>query len=230
MPDFWSFFKKRTPSDAPKSWKDHLSACDTEWDKEMLLQDAPVVVLDTETTGLNVRRDRIRSIGAIRIDYPELRTDAFFEVQFQHQSDIDGGVAVHELLPRQGQTSPGKSLEALLDFIGGRIIIGHHIAFDAKVLEQALSRHFQYPASLPNVLVDTAYLAQRLFPRHPMQRPWSLDELCQKLGVPTYERHTAGGDAFVTGLVYLKLLGRLAADRPLRLGNVLGPVRRHWGL
>ncbi len=230
MPGLWPFSRKRAPQEPPERWAAHLLACTNGLDPDSLLQNVPAVVLDTETTGLRVRRDRIRSIGAIRIDYPELRTDNFFTAQFSHDAGTDGGIAVHELLPRRGDSSPGRSLEELLTFIGPRIIVGHHIAFDAKMLENALSHHFHCPIALPNPLVDTAGLAQRLFPRHPMQRPWSLDELCERLKVPTYERHTAGGDAFVTGLVYLKLLGRLSRESSLRLEDALAHTRRHWRL
>ncbi len=196
----------------------------------MPLQDAPVVVLDTETTGLNVHRDRIRSIGAIHIRYPVLLTDTFFERQFPVASEMDRGVIVHQILPHRGQSELAIGLKATVDFIGSRIIVGHHIAFDGKMLERALSQHFQCRVKLPNPLVDTAYLAQRLFPRHPMQRPWSLDELCQHLSIPAYERHTAAGDAFATGLVYLKLVGRLSETRSLRLKDILSPPRKPWGL
>jgi DNA polymerase III subunit epsilon len=230
MPDFWSFFKKRKQRKAPSWWYAHVEACENSWDPAMPVQDAPVVVLDTETTGLKVRRDSIRSIGAIHIRYPELLTDTFFERQFPVASDMDSGVIVHQILPHRGQLDIVNGLKATLDFIGTRIIVGHHIAFDGEMLERALSRHFQCRVKLPNPLVDTASLAQRLFPRHPMQRPWSLDELCQHLSIPVYERHTAGGDAFATGLVYLKLLGRLSEIRSLRLEDVLSPPRKPWRL
>jgi len=230
MPDFWPFFKKRAREEPPAKWSAHLATCTSGWEMDTPLRDIPAVVLDTETTGLRMQRDRIRSIGAIRLVYPELRTDTTFCVQFRGETKIDEGVAIHELLPRQGESEAGESLEALLDFIGPRIIIGHHIAFDLKMVERALSRHFKYQVTLPNPRVDTAHIAQRLFPRHPMQRPWSLNELSVKLKVPGYQRHTAGGDAFITGLVYLKLLGRLSPTNPLVLGDVLGPARRHWGL
>lgn len=36
----------------------------------------------------------------------------------------------------------------------------------------------------------------------------SLDELCHRFGVAPHDRHTAMGDAFLTGQVLLKLLGR----------------------
>jgi len=231
MESFWSLFKHPPPPDPDWGWRFDQTYYNTYIDDETLLEDVPAVVLDTETTGLNIRRARIRSIAAIRINYPLLRTKSSFEVQFQHQTDADKGVAVHQILPKHGEVSDGEALEALFHFIGGRIIVGHHIKFDIKMLEKAMSRHLGKRVKIPHLTLDTANLAEVLFPRHPLQGAWPLDELCQKLGVTTFERHTAGGDAFITGLVYLKLVARLSDGWNYWLGNAryAGP-RRHWRL
>ena len=150
MSDFWSFFKKRKQRKPPSWWDAHLATCEKGWDLAMSIQDVPVVVLDTETTGLRVGRDSIRSIGAIHIRYPELLTNTFFERQFPLESEIDCGVVVHQILPHHGQSDIDIGLKALIDFIGSRIIVGHHIAFDGKMLEKAFSRHFQCRVKLPN--------------------------------------------------------------------------------
>ena len=39
-----------------------------------------------------------------------------------------------------------------------------------------------------------------------MAEGFSLDGLCEMFGIPAHDRHTAGGDAFITAQVFLRLL------------------------
>ena len=102
-------------------------------------------------------------------------------------------------------------LEELLSVITGRIIIAHHIGFDADVIGAALKRH--WGLTLRNRLVDTAMMSMRdvdAFHQtgYANQRPPSLDEVCQHAGLPVMRRHTASGDAFTTGQLFLWLCSR----------------------
>ena len=68
---------------------------------------------------------------------------------------------------------------------------------------------------LMNRTVDTMDLTLLLerdgaFEGVPAIREFTLDGLCRRFGVIPHDRHTAGGDAFLTAQVFLRLL-KLAA-------------------
>ena len=70
--------------------------------------------------------------------------------------------------------------------------------------------------------MDLALLLERdgAFAERPPIRHFTLDALCERFGVVPHDRHTATGDAFITGQVFQRLL-RLAA----RHGRAtLGPL------
>jgi DNA polymerase-3 subunit epsilon len=60
---------------------------------------------------------------------------------------------------------------------------------------------------------------------HPSQENHNLDAIAQRLGVRVIGRHTALGDALVTGEVFLRLLPLLAGRGIVTLGQALEASR-----
>jgi DNA polymerase-3 subunit epsilon len=60
---------------------------------------------------------------------------------------------------------------------------------------------------------------------HPNQADHGLDAIAQRLGVEVVGRHTALGDAMVTGEVFLKLVPLLAEKGIVTLGEALAASR-----
>ncbi|MEX2632053.1 MAG: 3'-5' exonuclease [Tistlia sp.] len=166
------------------------------------------LVLDTETTGLDVATARIVSLGAVRLQgariYPQANLDCLVrpDVPIPAASTAIHGIgdalvaqapAIAELLPR---------LEALL---GGGAVIGHSIGYDLTILEAEAVRCGRPWRSPPSL--DTALLMAAL---EPGLKELNLEDIAGRLGVPVEGRHTALGDALVTAEIYLRLLPRLA--------------------
>ena len=171
---------------------------------------ARFVVLDTETTGLDPRRDRIITIGAVGVLAGEIRLDDTFEVllkvAYNNASVTVHGITRDEAL--QGMDEP-EALAEFLEYLRDGIIVGHHIGHDIEVISCACERHFQF--RLRNRSLDTMDLALRLnergaFAGRPMAQGFSLDALCEMFGIVPHDRHTAGGDAFLTAQIFLRLL------------------------
>lgn len=172
------------------------------------------VALDAETTGFDVVHDRLLSIGIVpliegRLDVEGRRT---WLVQ-QTASPNNEAVKIHGIAP--GESANGipetEVLTEMLTAISGKIIVGHHIGFDAQIIGNALQRHFGI--KLRNRLIDTSLMAMRHIDAfhqtgYANQRPPGLDEVCQHAGLPVLGRHTASGDAFTTGQLFLWLCGR----------------------
>ena len=185
------------------------------------------VVLDTETTGLDPRRDKIISIGALAVIDGQMRLDDSFEVLLK-VSYNNSSVTVHGITHDEavdGMEEP-EALLLFLDYLRDGVIVGHHIGHDIEVLNVACEKHFDL--TLSNRSLDTMDLTLYLdddgaFPNRPKDAGFSLDALCELFGVAPHDRHTAGGDAFLTALVFLRLLRAAKAVGRNTLGAISIP-------
>lgn len=187
------------------------------------------VVLDCETTGLDLRRDRVITIGAVAVNQGQIDLSDVFDALLKIEHN-QSSVTVHGITRDEAQGGANEP-EALLEFLaylGDGIIVGHHIGFDIDMLDAACERHFGIV--LRNRYIDTMDLTLELDALMPnaadsAQQGYTLDALCDRFGVLPHDRHTAAGDAFITALVFLKLLSVARKAGRCRLGElfVRGP-------
>ena len=172
------------------------------------------VVLDTETTGLDPRRDSIVSIGAVGVSDSQIVLGDTFEavvrVRYNNAATLVHGITRDEA--RAGVVEVD-AVSAFLDYLGDGVIVGHHIGHDIAMLDAVCRRHFD--RSLLNRHLDTGGLFLHLerdgvFADQAPLKELSLDALCERFGILPYDRHTAPGDAFLTAQILLRLM-RLAA-------------------
>jgi DNA polymerase-3 subunit epsilon len=208
------FFKKNKSNFQAPEYRAYLTHFSEKMDLKNSIGDARYVVLDTETTGLDVKNDRILSLAAVEVNGYNFSAKNRLEYLVKQESyQPKESIAVHGILPNQ--TSQGISenemLTALLAFLGNAILVGHHISFDLAIINECMLREMGGP--LKNTILDTGRLARRLEDpfniKHSNQKEYSLDSLCQKYQIEMGKRHTAAGDTFITALLFLKLLGRL---------------------
>ena len=194
---------------------DRYRACFTNtWSDETPIDSVRFVVLDSETTGLNPRVDRIVTIGAVAVRDGEIVIGDSFSALLKVTQNTPA-VSVHGITrdqSRHGIEEP-QALEALLEYLRDGVIVGHHIGHDVATLDAAYTRHWGMP--LYNRSLDTMDLTLHLeragaFSGRPPIRRFTLDALCALFGVIPHDRHTASGDAFITAQVFLRLV-RLAS-------------------
>ncbi len=123
-----------------------------------------LVVLDTETTGLDPVRDRVVEIGAARLD-AGLRVVATWDTL------VDPGCPLPLQIARLTGLSPddlaaappfGDAYAALRDFLGDAVVVGQNVAFDLAMLGAAAAR-CSAPPPHPRVF-DTLEAALLLLP------------------------------------------------------------------
>ena len=167
------------------------------------------VVLDTETTGLDVAQARIVQISAVRVAGGRVLADQTFDALVNPGVSIPPATtAVHGITDAMVATAPPfADIRPAFDrFRGDAVLIGQSIGFDLAVLLRETRRaghRWQPPRFL-----DTKLLAAALDPEAGEQ---GLDALAAALGVPITDRHRALGDALVTAEIFVRLLPRLAA-------------------
>ena len=185
------------------SWSEKSHALD-----DRLLSELDYTVFDTETTGLEPSNgDEIIQIGATRIVNRRLLSHEVFDQLIDPRRHLpEASVKIHGITPEMlvGQPEIGKVLPAFRNFCADTVLVAHNAAFDMRFLqlkEQATGIRFDLP------VLDTLLLSAVL---HPNQESHRLEAIAERLGVIIVGRHTALGDAFVTGEVFLKMIPLLA--------------------
>jgi len=164
-------------------------------------------VLDTETTGLEVREGhRIIEIGCIEIVGRRLTERRLHHYVNPQRDSDDGALAVHGITREFLADKPkfGDVIGELLDFVGDAEVIIHNAAFDVEFLDAELAR-IGRPSFTQhcNGVTDSLRLARDL---HPGKRN-SLDALCERYQVSNAHRtlHGALLDAGLLAEVYLAM-------------------------
>jgi DNA polymerase-3 subunit epsilon len=190
------------------------------------LADLAYTVFDTETTGVQPSAgDKIISIGAMRIvNGRALRQEIFQQLVDPCRSVPRESVRIHGIKPAdlQGQPTLAQALPVFHRFCEDTVLVGHNAAFDMRFLELAEGEtgvRFEQP------VLDTLLLSAVV---HPNQPDHSLEAIAGRLGVDVVGRHTALGDAMVTGEIFLKLLQLLAERGIVTLGQALEASRETY--
>jgi DNA polymerase III subunit epsilon len=184
------------------------------------------VVLDVETTGLQASRQRIIEIAIVRFrgGEPVSLWESLCQPGRRVPEYIVKLTGIDDVLlegaPRFVELAP-----TVVDLLRGAVIVGHNVEFDLAFVNEELKRadHVQ----VVNERLDTLAMASRLLPG--LRRP-TLQAVAAQLGLDygSRERHRAGRDATLTGLVAAALL-RQAADAGYLSLDELKPIARPAG-
>lgn len=176
------------------------------------------VALDCETTGLNVHRDQIISIGALRIAGDRLLTSERLELLVRPSRAISAdAVRVHGLLEREvaGGLKPDDAMMRLMHFIGPRPIVGYYLEFDIAMIDRAVFPLLGMGLPQPKIEVSAMYYEYKLRQLPPYQHGAAIDlrfaTMMRELGLPERHAHDALNDAVMAALAFVKLrhlLGR----------------------
>ena len=90
-----------------------------------------------------------------------------------------------------------------MEHIKNAVLVAHHAAFDVAMINQALKR-LNLP-KLKNKVLDTGHLFVKS-KLDTSKKHFSLDQLSHRFNIPQHDRHTASGDAFITAILFVKLL------------------------
>jgi DNA polymerase III subunit epsilon len=177
-------------------------------------REASYVVVDVETTGLDLRTDDVVSYGVVLVEEGRVRAaSATYGLVRPALDPRPSAVQVHALRSADLMTAPSRSAAAgeLAGLLHGRVLVAHAAwverAFLGRLLRDVGER-------LRGPVVDTAALARAagVAPRAGSAEP-ALERLAHGLGVPPHTPHHALGDALTTASVFLVLATRLERER-----------------
>ncbi|MBC2689332.1 3'-5' exonuclease [Pseudomonas kielensis] len=187
------------------------------------------VVLDLETTGLNLNKDLVLSIGAVVIEDGAIDFSQQFERTLQrHAHKLGPSVLLHGLGPSAiaAGSDPVDALLDFMEFVGDSPLLAFHAPFDQHMLGRALKDSLGY--RLQHKFLDVADMAPLLCPQAHI-REAGLDDWINWFQLQIYERHNASADAMATAELALILFSRARAqqiDSPSQLQQRLSQWKR----
>lgn len=181
------------------------------------------VVLDTETTGLDVNKDRILCIGALTLQNNIIRVNETLEIYIKQEYYQADSAQIHGIIKNEKKPcfTELEALIKLLDYLENAVLVAHHANFDTAIINKALNRH-GLPA-LKNTVLDTGVLYKRTLIDSPLlerKSHYTLDDLALKFNISKKDRHTALGDAFITAIAFLRIINDLEGKNKLQLKEI----------
>jgi DNA polymerase-3 subunit epsilon len=204
-----AFFQKNK-AELPQYFNKYLSYFEDINLNKLKIRDASFTVLDVESNGLNPKKDKILSIGAVKIINGQIDISKSFEL-FIDQKEYNSETApIHGILKNgtQKKVSELEAIEKLLHYVKADIIIGHSIQFDISIINETIKKYTN--SKLLNKSLDTINLYKRFMGGDfKPGKSTSLDTLSEEFNIPKSDRHNAAGDAFITAILFLKLISKL---------------------
>ena len=187
------------------------------------------VVVDVETSGLNMKTDRLISIGAValvdgRIDF----SDAFAVILRQDRVSPDANILIHGIgaSAQSEGIDPASALLAFLGYIGKAPLVAYHAFFDRAMIEKAMRQYLG--AELGQTWIDLAWVLPSLFPELASART-NLDDWLKLFAIENIMRHNAVSDAYATAKLLQVAIG---AGNPRGVVSPAGLIRqekaRRW--
>ncbi len=160
--------------------------------------DGRYVIVDVETSGLNMRKDRLISIGAVALVDGRLDVnDAFQVVLRQDQVSTHENILIHGI-GGSAQSEGVEPVEALLSFlryIGKAPLVAYHAFFDQAMIDKAMTEYLGI--ELDQTWIDLAWVLPVFF-HYGTDARMELDDWLRQFEIENILRHNAVSDAYAT--------------------------------
>jgi DNA polymerase-3 subunit epsilon len=221
-----TWFKRFQKETIPEEFADYATALAENDFGKQALNNARFVVLDTETTGLDPKKDRILSIGAIAVYGNTIDVSDSFEVFVKQDFVKNESISIHEITPGEAAKAVDakQALSAFIHYLSGSVIIGHYVDFDFNILSESCLRNLGF--KLKNKRYDTMQLLKRTdnhfaYSNLHKAEDLNLENVCKRYHLPISDRHTAIGDAMATALLFARQLKKLEHRGVRTVGELL---------
>jgi DNA polymerase-3 subunit epsilon len=188
---------------------------------------ARFVALDLETTGPNMLKDLIISIGAVVVEGRSVRHDSTFDVVLrQHRPSEVDNILVHQIGGQQQMAgvSPVDALMDFLEFLDESVAIAFRAEFDQTVLTREVNEVLGLPQQ--HIFLDLAVLLPSVFPGTSND---ALDDWAHHFGIRSIGRHQAVADAYTNAQLMLLVLERAQRDGMTTVGELIKMERaQRW--
>jgi DNA polymerase-3 subunit epsilon len=169
-----------------------------------------VVSIDCETTGFDLKNDEIIFVSAIRVSGNRILTSSAFNALIRPESAKmrAESIRIHQL--RAVDVENGRPMSAvlpeLLDFIGGRPVVGYWIDYDVSMIDRCSQRAYGF--RLPNRRIEVSEIYYGLKYASAPQGTHvdlSFNAIARDLGLRQLPAHDAFNDALSAAEMYVQL-------------------------
>jgi CRISPR-associated protein Cas2 len=158
------------------------------------------VFVDIETTGLDVEKDNIIEIGAIKISGEQQSTfHRLIKINTQLQEKIKTLTGISDDMLKEG-TPLESSLNDFITFIHGTVLVGYNITFDFKFIDRDLRKIS--PGRIQNKKLDLMREAKK---RNSFQNNYKFETTLKEFGINKKIPHRAVEDARLIYELYLRM-------------------------
>lgn len=194
-------------------------------ESESLLKSLSFCVLDLETTGGNLKYDKIIEIGMVKIKNLEIGE----EKEFLINPEIEIPKFVQKLTSiSQSKVESAPKIEDVIDevieFLGDDILVAHNTSFDIPFLNSILRRLKK--KKLENKVICTNVMTKYLVPE---MMSSSLTHLCDVFKIDHRNAHRALADAMSTAKILIMYLN-IFSERKISKVNQLYYPRNKFEL
>jgi DNA polymerase-3 subunit epsilon len=167
------------------------------------------VSIDCETTGLDMRKDEIVSIAAVRIVGSRVLTSEAFHTTIRcARASHPDAIKVHGL--RERDVAMGRAmadaLPPLLQFIGGRTLVGYYLEFDVAMLNRYVRAWLGIDLPNQRTEVSGLYYDRKYGGAQPDANvDLSFASIARDLKLDLIDQHDALADATTAALMYVML-------------------------
>jgi len=187
----------------PEFWKAYLQQNEQESSR--------YVTLKIQTTGLNLQKDVILTLGALGIeDNKIVINDSFEVVLLQYVYNHDHGLSNEFIVEAKTDKYPeAQGIEKLILFLSNAKIIGYRTDFEVEMINRALSK--MECGKLKNEVLDLEVMFKK-WKESIEARTISIPEIASALKIPPHENDMPLGEVYTMALCFLKLKKYLGLD------------------
>jgi DNA polymerase III subunit epsilon len=189
------------------------------------------VAIDCETTGLDMRRDDIVTVAAVRLRGSRILASERFEATVKPGARMKAeAIKVHRLCERD--VADGRRMEEvlpeLLRFIGSRPLVGYYLEFDVAMMNKHVRRILGIELPNPRIEVSGLYYERKYRDAPPgAEVDLRFAAILADLGLPILDQHDALSDALMTAMMFVAL--RDLKDRNIRIPRQRARPVVHFG-
>ncbi|MGA7749961.1 MAG: 3'-5' exonuclease [Gallionella sp.] len=190
--------------------------------------DTRFVVVDVETTGLNLLTDTLISIGAVAVVNGRIALgDSFSVVLQQRESSRKENILIHGISGSEQREGvlPADALLTFLEYLGKSPLVAFHVAFDETMIRRALHQYLGISFKRP--WLDLAYVLPALWPEL-MRSHRALDDWLLRFSIRNDDRHNAVADALATAELLLVAIAQARISHETRNYDGLRKLERAY--